>query len=278
MSTKLSVGISTCPNDTYAFHGLLTGAVETGELELEFTLADVEELNRGLLAGRYDVCKVSFPAALELTGELSVLPAGAALGFGVGPVVVGRADSPTDDTARVLCPGAHTTAALLWRLFHPRGRAPEHVVFSEILPAVAAGRADLGVCIHEGRFTYEGLGLSLVEDLGETWERATGAALPLGGIVARKRLGRATIERAASLLRASIAHADAHPEEALATMRRHAREHDDAALWKHVELYVNDETRALSSAGRAALEELCSRARAAGLPGGARGLEVAGFD
>lgn len=262
MSERLRVGLSTCPNDTYAFCGLLEGAVRAEGLELDLELADVQALNEGLAAGRFDVVKASFAAALAHARDWVVLPVGAALGFGVGPVVVARAGARRTP-ARVLCPGADTTATLLWRLYGDPDAHVEQVVFSAILPAVARGDADLGVCIHEGRFTYRQHGLELALDLGRCWEEETGAPLPLGGILARRSLApevRAAFTRA---LAASLAFADAHPGRALAVMRRHAREHDDDALWKHVELYVNAETRGLSARGRQALEVLGRRARGA---------------
>jgi 1,4-dihydroxy-6-naphthoate synthase len=275
-SERLRIGISTCPNDTFAFHGLLAGEVEAEGLALDFELDDVEALNRGLLAGRFDVAKASFAAALELADETVVLPVGAALGRGVGPVVLApAAPRPPDSAPLVLAPGEHTTAALLWTLFRRgepvRGAIPQlrHVVFAEILPALARGEADLGLCIHEGRFTYSRFGLRLVEDLGATWEGATGLPLPLGGLLARRRLGPESIARVARAIRSSLDHARAHPERALPTLRRHAQEHSDEVLWKHVELYVTDETRDLSPEGRRALEELAKRAREAGLGSGA---------
>lgn len=263
MSARLRVGLSTCPNDTYAFSALLAGAVRADGLELEFELADVQALNEGLAAGRFDVVKASFAAALEHARDWVVLPVGAALGFGVGPLVVGaRRDLPA--RPRVLCPGRDTTATLLWQLYGDPRAHVEQVVFSAILPAVARGEADLGVCIHEGRFTYAAHGLIALEDLGERWERDTGGPLPLGGILARASLAPELRAAFARALAASLAEADLKPELALACMRRHAREQDDAALWQHVELYVNAETRALSAVGRRALAVFSDRARAAG--------------
>lgn len=265
MSRALRVGLSTCPNDTFAFHGLLAGAVRADGLELDFELADVQALNEGLRAGRFDVAKASFAAALALSAEHVALTAGAALGFGVGPVVLQARPGAVPGRPRVLCPGADTTATLLWRLFHPEPADVRQVVFSQIMPALEVGEADLGVCIHEGRFTWRERGLALVEDLGERWERSSGGPLPLGVILARRALGANVLRAFTEALRDSIRHGYAHRDEALATMRRHAAEHDDAVLWRHVELYVNDETLALSEAGRAALESLARRARSAGL-------------
>ncbi|MEZ6013807.1 MAG: MqnA/MqnD/SBP family protein [Planctomycetota bacterium] len=276
---RVRVGISTCPNDTFAFHGLLTGAVEAPGLDLEFELRDVQELNEGVLAGRYDIAKVSFHLALQRADELLVLPSGSALGFGNGPLLLASpaegASSRTGaghaggarpgPTSRVLCPGEHTTAALLYRIFHPRAAAPRHVVFSEIMPALERGDADFGVCIHEGRFTYAARGLVCVEDLGEVWARATHAPLPLGGIVARRAVGEDVARRLQAGLRASLAHARQDPQGALATMREHAAELDDDVLWQHVELYVNPWTLALGDEGRRALAALSERAHAPNL-------------
>jgi len=280
--STLRLGISTCPNDTFAFHGLLTDRVDRRGLELTIELADIEELNRRVLADDIDVAKVSFHAALLCADEVVVLPSGSALGFGVGPVLLAArpgtrpADAlPPGRPARVLAPGEHTTAALLYRLFHPGAGELEHVVFSDIMPALASGAADLGVCIHEGRFTYEEHGLELVEDLGATWERATSAPLPLGGIVARKRLGEELLRRVQAVVRDSLEYGLAHRAEALETMRRHAQEASDDVLYAHVDLYVNEWTRDLGTEGRRALAALAERAAAAGILPLGRTLTIA---
>jgi len=275
--TSLRIGISTCPNDTFAFHGLLSGAIAPPGLELAFELTDVQTLNEGLRDGRFDVAKVSFAAALELAAEHVVLPAGAALGFGVGPVVLAAQPGPPPDRPRVLCPGDDTTATLLWRLFHGERCDLRQVLFSEIMPALQRGEADLGVCIHEGRFTWRARGLHLVEDLGERWELSSGAPVPLGGLLARRDLGPDVIARLAAAVRDSILLATRERMAALQTMRKHASEHSDEVLWQHVALYVNAETLALSSAGRAALALLADHASKVGLAPAAASLEVAAF-
>ncbi len=263
--TPLRVGISTCPNDTFTFHALLTGEVRDPELDLEFELLDVEELNRGLAEGRYDVAKGSFHAALHLTESLVTLPVGAALGFGVGPVILGRPGPTPAPTARVLCPGRWTTATLLWELFHAGEGALEQRPFHEIVPALESGAADLGVCIHEARFTYAEHDLELVEDLGATWERETDAPLPLGGIFARRALSPELTQRVTELIRASLAWARAKPDAALVSMRAHAQEFDDDVLREHVNLYVNEFTTELGEIGERALRVLRERALEAGL-------------
>ena len=240
-------------------------------LEFEVELLDVQELNEGMLAGRFDVAKLSFHAALRLAPELWILPSGSALGFGVGPLLLapghrgtagGGAATPP---ARVLCPGEWTTATLLYRLFHAGEGRLEQVVFSEIMPALEAGRADLGVCIHEGRFTYAERGLARVEDLGERWEAATGTPLPLGGIAARRALGPEVAGRVQAVVRSSLEWALAHRSACEETMRRHAQELEPSVLWAHVDLYVNDWTLDLGEEGRAALAALARLAEERGL-------------
>ena len=274
--TPIHLGISTCPNDTFAFHGILEGKVDPRGLDFRVELLDVEELNRRLFAGDFDVAKASFHAALLLSGDLGVLPVGSALGFGVGPLLLAarpgahpRDPVQTSDggsrPARVLCPGAHTTAALLYELFHAGEGAVEQAVFSDIMPALSSGEADFGVCIHEGRFTWRAHGLALVEDLGAVWEAATGAPLPLGGILARHALGPETIGTVTAVIRDSLAHARAHRGETVPTMRRHAQELSDEVMFQHVDLYVNAWTTDLGDTGRAALATLDRRARRAGV-------------
>jgi 1,4-dihydroxy-6-naphthoate synthase len=271
MTRTIRLGISPCPNDTFAFHGLLTRVVDWRGLDFEISLLDIERLNEGLLGGAFDVCKVSFRAALDAADDVVVLPSGSALGFGVGPLLLAATPgtTPGDTRQLTLCPGRHTTAALLFDLFHRGTTRVEHVVFSEIMPRLAAGRADFGVCIHEGRFTWQRHRLGLVEDLGSRWELETRCPLPLGGIVAGRHLPDDTIATVQAVVRDSLRTALADPPAALPTMRRHAQEFDDDVLMRHVELYVNEWTDDLGVTGAGALRELSARAAAAGVGTGA---------
>lgn len=275
MSRTIRLGISTCPNDTFAFHGLLTGAVDRRGLDFDVRLLDIEQLNEGLFRGEFDVAKASFHAALHVAADHVVLPSGSAVGFGVGPLLLAARPGtvPTGPDQLTLCPGRHTTAALLNAVFHPGTARVEHVVFSDIMPALAAGRADFGVCIHEGRFTWQRHGLSLVEDLGARWEAETASPLPLGGIVASRRLDAGTIAAVQGVIHDSLRLALADPAAALPTMRAHACEQDDDVLMRHVELYVNEWTVDLGETGRRALDEFSKRAAAVGLASNGR-LEV----
>jgi 1,4-dihydroxy-6-naphthoate synthase len=272
VSQTIRLGISTCPNDTFAFHGLLTQAVDWRGLHFEVELLDIEQLNERLLGSGFDVGKTSFHAALHLADEYVVLPSGSALGFGVGPLLLSAAAAtrPENIQQLTLCPGRHTTAALLFAVFHPNTTRVEHTVFSEIMPKLEAGAADFGVCIHEGRFTWQKRGLGLVEDLGTRWEEETGCPLPLGGIVASNRLPRETIQAVQQVIHDSLRFALADRPAALPTMRKFAQEFDDDVLMQHVELYVNDWTLDLGVEGARALEELSLRAASIGLGAGSR--------
>jgi 1,4-dihydroxy-6-naphthoate synthase len=276
VSRTIRIGITPCPNDTFAFHGLLSGAVRVEGIELAIELADIEEQNRALLRDDIDITKASYAAAIAAAGDVFVLPAGSALGFGVGPILLAareglrpessiREEHGRERAPRVLLPGEHTTASFLYRLFHGEAGDVEHVVFSRILPRLVAGSADLGVCIHEARFTWRDLGLHCVEDLGSLWEERTRAPLPLGGLIARRRIGASTALAISAAIRRSIEHARAHPEQALATMRAHAQEQSDAVLWKHVELYVNEWTVDLGPLGARAIETYSREARRLGV-------------
>ncbi len=266
MKRPIRLGISTCPNDTFAFHALMNRLVDWRGLEFSIELLDIQQLNDRLFAGGWDVAKTSFHAALLLADQTIVLPSGSALGFGVGPLLLAakRNTKPKTPAQLALCPGEHTTATLLLELFYPHTATIKQVVFSEIMPALKRGEADFGVCIHEGRFTWQDEGLSLVEDLGTRWENETQCPLPLGGLVASRNLSNETIATVQAVIRESLEFALANPEIALPTMRKYAQEFDHDVLMKHVDLYVNQWTLDLGEVGEQALLKLSERAKAIG--------------
>jgi len=275
----IRIGISTCPNDTFAFAPLLTGRVVAPAPGFEFVLMDIEELNRSMFAGELDVGKASFHAALLLSKSMLVLPSGSALGFGVGPLLLASQPESTPATfarqfpgkcATILCPGEHTTATLLARMFLrdliDRGSVQlKQTVFSGIMPNLVAEMAEFGVCIHEGRFTWAEQGLHLVEDLGTRWESVTALPLPLGGILARRDLPPELLRSIQASIQDSVTWSLNHPGDALPIMREHAQEFDDEVLMKHVELYVNEWTVELGTVGRQALQALNVRAGESGI-------------
>jgi len=276
MTTKIHIGISTCPNDTFAFHALLNQKIDTGDLQFEFELMDVEELNLRLLNGDFDVAKASFHAAILLADDLAVLSSGSALGFGVGPLLLSAKPNskPSDPfydqegsvrSPVIACPGKHTTATLLYRLFQPDSGEIRQMIFSDIMPKLKEQEADFGVCIHEGRFTYRDEGLDCVVDLGRWWEEKTEKPLPLGGILVRKSLGKDTMRAVQKCVKASVQYGLDHPAETLPTMKRHAQEFSDDVLFQHVRTYVNDWTLSLGQLGKEALKVLADLAFNSGI-------------
>lgn len=277
MSRPIRLAISTCPNDTFAFHGLMHRKVDWRGLEFQIELLDIQQLNLRTFAGDFDVAKISFHAALSLTDSMVVLPSGSALGFGVGPLLLAAkvGDKPVAVSQLTLCPGQHTTASLLFNLFYSRTSRVDQVVFSDIMPRLQKGQADFGVCIHEGRFTWQSEGLHLVEDLGTRWEAETHCPLPLGGIVGARSLGHSTLETIQAVIHDSLQYGMAHRNETFTTMRHHAQEVDDAVLMQHVDLYVNEWTVNLGPVGQTALDELSKRSQQIGLiANGAKKLEI----
>lgn len=282
------MAISTCPNDTFAFHAILENRVDLQGLKFDIQLLDIQQLNDGLFDNQFDVAKASFHAAALLADRTIVLPSGSALGFGVGPLLLSAeaGNTPGIDNpdsagpSLTLCPGEHTTAAMLFRLFYGSemkdGRTRvEHALFSDIMPRLKESTADFGVCIHEGRFTWEQEGLYLVEDLGTRWEQETGAPLPLGGLLARRELDAELLNSIHSVIKSSIEYGLGHRNDTLPTMRKHAQEFDDRVLFSHVDLYVNEWTVELGSVGRQALTALSQRAKDQGIvPPDASDIEV----
>ena len=266
----LTLGFSPCPNDTYIFNALVNRRVPyAGPALAPPELEDVETLNEWAMRGELDITKVSCHAWGHLRDEYELLPAGAALGRGCGPLLVawdGAGFTRPEDLAgrRVVVPGRYTTAALLLKLFLPDCETAA-LRFDHIMPAVARGEADAGVIIHESRFTYRRHGLVCVQDLGEWWERETGAPIPLGCIVMRKSLGpeaRAAVSRG---IVDSIRWADAHPAEGLPYIREHAQEMEAQVMRSHIDLYVNAFSKDLGDEGRRALDALLERGGALGL-------------
>lgn len=265
----LSLGYSPCPNDTFIFHALVHGLVRAEGVEFAPRLEDVETLNRLAAEAALDVTKVSYGAIPHLVRDYVLLRSGGALGRGCGPLVVAREGVDPAELAgkRIAIPGRNTTANLLLRLFAPGAAAGEERVYSEIMPAVASGEVDAGLIIHESRFTYADHGLVKVVDLGEWWEQTTGLPIPLGGILARRDLGEATIRAVDDALRRSVELAFADPAASADYVRAHAQEMDAAVCQQHIDLYVNHFSADVGAEGERAIRELFARARAAGIIG-----------
>ena len=265
---KLSFGYSPCPNDTFMFHAIAKGRIDTGPLSFDVRLHDVETLNKMAFAEKQDLTKLSFFAWLKVMDAYELLPCGAALGFWCGPLVVSKKALSRKDMqgCKVVLPGEWTTAHLLFRLWAPDVRDRVFTTYDRIFTDLDSGRADCGVIIHESRFTFEQAGFRAVQDLGAWWESGTGLPIPLGCIAVRRSLPEDVKGRVADLIRQSIEIAWKDPGPAMPYIREHARELDDDVLHGHIRTFVNDFSLDMGEKGRAAVEALQARAKAAGLP------------
>ena len=267
-TTTVRIAHSPDSDDAFMFYALTQGVLETGGLEIEHVLADIETLYQAAFTGTYEVTALSFHAYAHLHNRYQLMPSGASFGDGYGPVVVARRELARRDLAgvEVAIPGELTTAALTLRLWQPEART-RILPFDSILEAVAAVEAEAGVVIHEGQLTYGDSGLHAVVDLGAWWREETGGPLPLGGNGIRRDLPEELKARLCRLLTESIEHGLAHRVEALDFALRYARgiEHDRARADRFVGMYVNEWTRDYGAAGRRAVQDLLDRGHAAGL-------------
>lgn len=264
---SLRLGYSPCPNDTFIFYALIHGLIPLNGITIHEELADVETLNRLALAGTLDLTKISYHAFGHLRSDYALLRSGGALGRGCGPLIVARQATSMERLrgGLIAIPGELTTANLLLQLHGAGYERCLILPFDQIMATVASGQVDAGLIIHESRFTFAEHGLVEVEDLGAWWEELTGLPIPLGGILARRDLGRATIESVENAIRASVRYALDHPQETRAYIRTHAQELDDAVIEQHIQLYVNHFSLDLGEEGLAAVQELLHRAASAGI-------------
>lgn len=266
---KLSLGFSPCPNDCFIFDAIVHRRIDMEGLEFDVHLADVEALNRAAFAGESDVTKLSFHAFGHCTSRYVLLDAGSALGRGCGPLLIAKRSIAHDEVAagalRIAIPGTYTTANFLLGLAFPDAHDKTELVFSEIEGALLDERYDAGLIIHENRFTYEAKGLKKIIDLGEFWERETGAPVPLGGIVVNRAVAKDIRQRINRVLRRSVEYAFAHRAASLPYVREHAQEMSEDVMYRHIDLYVNDYSVDLGANGKRAVELLFSRAAATGL-------------
>jgi 5,8-dihydroxy-2-naphthoate synthase len=263
MRDPLRFGFTPCPNDAFAFHALVHGLVPA-PFEIEPVLLDIEELNRRASGADLQLTKLSFGAAAA-GDRYRLLRSGAALGRGVGPLVVAREAGSLADAAadRIAVPGRETTAFLLLRLAAPDLGEVVELRYDRILDAVAAGEVDAGLIIHESRFTYADHGLVAVADLGEWWEGETGLPVPLAGIFARNDLEPGLAGEADAAIRASVEYAFANPDASRDYVRAHSQEMSDEVCVAHIALYVNQHSVDVGDEGLAAIDRLLGRATAA---------------
>src|SRR5579871_5975885 len=200
---KLTLGFSPCPNDTFIFDALVNKKIDTEGLDFDVRLEDVQTLNQWAMQDELDISKISYGVLPLILSNYELLDAGGALGKGVGPLLISRRpiDPAQIDHCTIAIPGQQTTAHLLFSLAFPNAKNKNFMVFSEIEDAVLSGKVDCGVIIHENRFTYQLKGLTKLMDLGDFWEKQTGAPIPLGGIILKKSLGAPLAQKVNRLIR-----------------------------------------------------------------------------
>jgi 1,4-dihydroxy-6-naphthoate synthase len=263
---KLTLGFSSCPNDTFIFDAMIHHKIDTEGMEFECVIEDVETLNRKAFAGELDITKLSYHAFAYIADQYVLLNAGSALGFGVGPLLISKEEisnlKSQISNLRVGIPGKLTTANFLLSLAFPELTNKKEMLFSEIENALLKGEIDLGLIIHENRFTYEQKGLKKIIDLGEYWEKETGCAIPLGGIVVNRNLPKDIQLKIDRVLRNSVEYAFAHPHSSYDFVRAHSQEMSEEVMYKHIDLYVNKYSIDLGTEGRKAVQVLFNKAHA----------------
>lgn len=256
----MKLHLSPCPNDTFTFHAMICGLVDTEGLTFEPVFDDIDALNAAAVdrPDGEEIVKISYAALPEAAGSFRLLESGSALGFGNGPLLVSKRRIGIGELAgaSIGIPGERTTANRLLSILFPEARRRVVRLFSDIAPAVAAGELDAGVLIHEGRFTYAAQGLQLVADLGGEWEKRTGLPIPLGGIVLNRRFPVETARQVGRIIRRSIEYAQAHPEASADYVKAHAQELDPEVRRKHITFFVNDYSLSLGTEGYRAVERL----------------------
>ena len=266
-SREITLGFSPCPNDTFIFEAIINHRLNVNPFRFQTIIEDVETLNKLALKSEIEVLKVSAATYPFISSEYLILNSGSALGLGVGPLLVSR--SPVDPwnlhSMKVAVPGLHTTANLLLSIFFPQITNKEVMIFSNIEQAVADGRCELGLLIHEGRFTYKDKGLTLLYDLGVLWESNTGAPLPLGFIVASRRIPYDDRANLSAMIRDSILFAMNQPGIGNPFIHQYADEMDDNVIRQHIELYVNNFSLDLGHEGREAVTMLFKKGEETGL-------------
>ena len=278
---KLSLGFSPCPNDSFIFDALVNKKINTGGLDFDVSIEDVETLNEWALAGKLDITKLSFPAFFQSLNSYILLNSGSALGKGVGPLLISKKNIQYStlniQDSSVVLPGKNTTANLLFSFAYPQAINKQFMRFDKIedfvlleskappsegLASPSAslrrpkGEAVLGVIIHESRFTYQQKGLHKILDLGEYWEEKMNLPIPLGGIAIKRSIDHSISLRVDRLIRQSLEYAFAHYPVIPEYAKQHSQTMSEAVMKQHIDLYVNNYSLNLGEDGKAAIEKL----------------------
>lgn len=271
---RLSLGISTCPNDTFIYEALIKG-LEGSPFEWDVHFADVQTLNEMVRRGELDVAKVSAQVYPKVESEYNCLGCGGAIGYGCGPLFLSAVADQYNPDFPVVLPGAETTAALLFRFWYSRTQAcsreiqlvsalnVKFALFDQVYRSLLDKSAYQGVVIHEHRFTWKQDGLHLLQDLGAFWEQETGTPIPLGIAVAHKSLGAEVTALVESEIRKSLADARSRKDPVTPFIDEKAQISSREVMVSHINMFVNDFSENVGERGRAALENLWRLVRCA---------------
>jgi 1,4-dihydroxy-6-naphthoate synthase len=256
---KFTLGYSPCPNDTFIFDALVNKKIDSEGLEFDVILEDVETLNQWSFDGKLDITKLSYPAFFQNLDKYVLLNSGAALGKGVGPILISK--DPEHQTSNlkhqtIALPGENTTANLLFTFAYPEAIKKTFIRFDKIEDSVLAGKTDLGVIIHENRFTYQQKGLHKATDLGEYWEEKMHVPIPLGGIALKRLIDKTISLKVDKLIRRSIEFAFSNYPMITGYVKQHSQEMSEDVMRQHIDLYVNDFSIDLGNDGKQAIKTL----------------------
>ncbi|MBN2664766.1 MAG: 1,4-dihydroxy-6-naphthoate synthase [Bacteroidales bacterium] len=259
---KLTLGFSTCPNDTFIFDAMVHNKIDTEGLSYDLIMGDVEELNKMAFDAKIDITKISYHAYAYVASNYKILDSGSALGRNNGPLLISKKKIYPDEIPhlKIAIPGKHTTANLILRTAFPKIRCVKEYLFSDIEEVILDNEVDAGLIIHETRFTYHKKNLKKILDLGEYWEKTTELPVPLGGIIVNRNLKPEIQQKVNRVLRRSIDYAFKNPTAGLPFIKKFAQEMDEEVMYKHIELYVNNFTKELGNLGKNSIKFLLNKA------------------
>jgi len=258
---EILLGHSMDCDDAFMFYGLTSGRVPTGQYRIKHMLADIETLNEHATNGKLDVTAISLHAYAYVKSNYSLMPCGASMGVGYGPIIVANEPMDVSDLANstIAVPGTMTTAFLIARMVIG-GFDYETIPCEKILHHVAGGSVQAGLVIHEGQLNYDRMELHKVIDLGQWWHRQTGLPLPLGVNVVKRSLGQTVASDLTVLVRRSIEYGLENPDEAMDYAQTYAHGLDRDDLKRFTKMYVNEWTLDCGPEGVKAINELFYRA------------------
>jgi len=259
---NLTLGISSCPNDTFMFDAMIHNKIDTENLSFKLNIADIEGLNKQAIENTIDISKISYAVYPYISKNYIILDSGSAIGNNNGPLLISKTKVYPDEIKylKIAIPGKYTTANLLFSILFPEALTKKEYLFSEIEDVVLSNEMDAGLIIHENRFTYNKKGLQKVNDIGDLWNKQTNLPIPLGAIVISNRFPKELISKVNRVLKASIEYAFANPKSSYEFVKKYAQNIDDNVIRKHIDLYVNNYSTDMGEKGKEAIKTLFQRA------------------